>query len=656
MLHTIDWVILIGLTVLIFIVGIAFAKKASKNLNSFFLGNRNLPWYIAGVSMVATTFAADTPLAVTEMVAKNGVSGNWLWWNFLAGGMLTTFFFANLWRRAGVLTEVELIEKRYSGVGAAWLRGFKSIYLGLFINIIIIGWVNLAMLTLLEGFFGIPAEVSIWYLAGLMALVGLFSSLSGFLGVVYTDAIQFVMAMIGTILLAVFVVQSEPIGGLSGLVEQTSDSARSFFPSLSDNSTGTNLAMGIGSFFAYFSIVWWACWYPGAEPGGGGYVAQRMMSTKDEKHAVYATLFFQIAHYCIRPWPWILVALAAGIIYTVPNKIPDTPLKQEIIQFQESNQLDWKYFNQDIETLTKAAEGDVVLSTHLDQTIIYGQQLKKMGKNNVPLGNALRYQSDPRFGYVYAVKDYMPVGLLGLILFAFLAAYISTISTQLNWGASYLTNDLYKRFISPDSSDKNQVIVARLMTLLLMVLGLLITTQMNSISGVWNFLIECGAGLGLVLILRWYWWRINAWTEIAATIAPFIIYAVCHFGFGLPNLGSGDPTCFFITVAGTTIVWITVMLMTPATDEDHLLAFYEQVRPDGAWEPFAHLSNNISKKSNLGNLFACWIAGVTMTYSILFAIGKTLFLSWNQAAFWFTLAIVAFFVLSFFLKRTKILR
>jgi len=575
-LATLDWIVIVGFLVLIVGVGLSFTQKAGKNLSSFFLGGRNLPWYIAGISMVATTFAADTPLAVTELVAQDGISGNWMWWNFLAGGMLTTFFFANLWRRAEVMTEVELIELRYSGKPAACLRGFRAIYLGLFMNVVIIGWVNLALMTLLEGFFNIPPDIGIWYCAGGMGLVALYSSLSGLIGIAITDAIQFVIAMIGCILLAFFVVQSEEIGGMTGLIEQTPQWSRNFFPTIGDVSSAESLVIGFGSFVAYFAFVWWASWYPGAEPGGGGYVAQRMMSTKDEKHAIYATLFFQIAHYCIRPWPWIIVALAAMVLY------PDL--------------------------------------------------------ENV------------RLGYVYAMRDFLPAGLKGLLLVAFFAAYMSTISTQLNWGASYLINDVYVRFMNPKSSDKVQVNTARLTTILLSIIGLIVASQMDSIKGAWGFIIECGAGLGLVLILRWYWWRINAWSEITATIAPFVAFAVGKYALNLEF-----PNSFFLTVGFTTVAWITVTFLTPPTDRVHLTKFYNKIKPDGVWGTYKAMSNQPSRKSQLGNLFMCWLSAIVMTYSILFLMGKLIFMEWQASMMLAGLALVSFFVLNFFLRRTRIL-
>ncbi len=454
-LAIIDWVI-IGLYFFVaLIIGLRYRGIGSRSLTDYFLGGRKMPWFVAGVSMVATTFAADTPLAVTELVAQNGISGNWLWWNMLLGGMLTTFFFARLWRRSGVLTEVELIELRYSGIQAAFLRGFKSVYLGLFMNVLIMGWVNLALMSILKVLFDIPDDQLLFYALGAMAITAVYSSISGLWGVAVTDVVQFVIAMTGCIILAIIVINSPEIGGISGLKSNLPPWALNFFPSISDFTPGdaaTGLTITAGTFLAFIGFQWWASWYPGAEPGGGGYVAQRMMSTKNERDSVYATLLFQIAHYCLRPWPWILVGLASLVLYP------------------------------------------------------------ELGAN------------EKRLGFVMAMKDFLPAGLMGLLLVAFLAAYMSTISTQLNWGASYLVNDFYLRFFEPGASQKKLIKVSRIVTFLLMIIAVFATSQMNSISGVWQFIIECGAGLGLVLILRWYWWRINAWSEITATIAPFIGY------------------------------------------------------------------------------------------------------------------------------------
>jgi solute:Na+ symporter, SSS family len=575
-LHPIDIAIIVAFFVLSTLIALKYRKQAGKDLNSFFLGGRNLPWYIAGISMVATTFAADTPLAVTELVVKNGISGNWLWWCFLAGGMFTTFFFARLWRKADVLTEAELIELRYSGKAAAWLRGFKAAYLGLFMNVLIIGWVNLALMAILKVFFDLPDQTVFWLTAGAMLIAAVYSAISGLMGVAVTDAFQFIIAMTGTVILAVIVVNSEKIGGIEGLKAQLPEGSLNFLPTIGKEGVSANsLAIGFGSFFAYIGIQWWASWYPGAEPGGGGYVAQRMMSTRSEKDAVYATLFFQIAHYCLRPWPWILVGLSCMILYP-----------------------------------------------HLT-----GADIKN--------------------GYVMAMKDFLPVGLKGLLLVAFFAAYLSTISTQLNWGAGYLVNDLYKRFINREASDRHLINVSRITTLLLMAIGLIATTFMESISGVWSFIIECGAGLGMVLIVRWFWWRVNAWSEIAATVAPFMGFAVSRFVFGLEF-----PDSFFVTVGFTTLVWILVTFITPPTSHEQLQTFYNRVKPGGIW-PAHYLAHN-GPKNEFSFLFLAWAISILMTYSILFLIGKFILAEYFEAIFATFLALISFIALKWVLKKTAI--
>lgn len=578
-LHWIDWAIIVLFLIFSLTIGLYFRKRASKNLESFFLGNREMPWLIAGISMVATTFAADTPLAVTELVGKSGISGNWIWWSFLAGGMLTTFFFAKLWRRAGVLTETEFIELRYSGKPAAMLRGFKAVYLGLVMNILIIGWVNLAMITIIQEFFGTSSELTYTIVALAMVFAAFYTSLSGIWGVAVTDVVQFTLAIAGTIVLAFLVVGSDEVGGIDGLKAALPPSTFNFFPTIGQGEEGAGKMMVIsfGAFFAYLGVQWWASWYPGQEPGGGGYVAQRMMSTKTEKGSVYATLFFQIAHYCLRPWPWILVALSCMVLY------PE----------------------------------------------LEGAQLKE--------------------GYVRAMKDFLPAGLKGLLLAAFLGAYLSTISTQLNWGAGYLANDLYKRFLKPNSSSKQLITASRVITFLLMVCGLVITKFMNSISGVWEFVLECGAGLGLVLILRWYWWRINAWSEISATVTPFIVYAAGKWVFDLEF-----PESFFLTVGITTAVWILFTFFGPKENETSLKIFFERVRPDGNWRIFR--KSTVENRNNMARLAVCWLASVALTYGILFLTGKVIFKEWNAAMLYGAVVLISGVILVVFLKRTNVFR
>ncbi|HAY32945.1 MAG TPA: Na+:solute symporter [Ignavibacteria bacterium] len=555
-MHFSDWLIVIIYFVISFAVGIYYSKRSGGNTENFFLSGRKLTWWLAGLSMVATTFAADTPLAVTELVGQNGIAGNWLWWNMLIGGMLTVFFFARLWRRANILTDVEFIELRYSGKSAAFLRGFKAIYMGIFMNTIIMGWVNLAMIKILIGMF--PEYVNtgnaIYFVGACMLFTAVYSAISGLWGVAVNDAFQFLLAMGGCIILAVLVVNSPEIGGIEGMKAKLPDWALRFTPEITaetaandGTSAGGILALTISSFLAFIGLQWWASWYPGAEPGGGGYVAQRMMSAKDEKNSLFATLFFQVAHYCIRPWPWILVGLCSLILY------PELS------------------------------------------------------------------QADKGLGFVKAMNDFLPPGLKGLLLAAFFAAYMSTIATHLNWGTSYFINDFYRRFISENKSEKHYVTISRVMTIVFMFLSVIITTQMTSISGVWSFLIECGAGLGLVLIMRWFWWRVNAIAEIVATVTPFVVYGILFFG----DFGVKFPETLFIIVPITTLAWIVTVYITKPTDPEKLGTFYERVHPGGiGWKQISGKMPEV--KSDIGYflLMINWLAGIIMAYSFLFGTGK----------------------------------
>lgn len=566
---TIDYLIILIYFIISLLIGIYYSKRAGKSTQDFFLSGRNLPWYLAGISMVATTFAADTPLAVTELVAKNGVAGNWIWWNFAFGGMLTVFFFARLWRRAGIMTEAEFAEIRYSGKPAKFLRGFRALYLGLFMNVIIIGWVNKAMSSILQGMFGIDESVVMFYVFGCMLLVAFYSALSGLWGVVVTDAFQFFIAMLGCIILAVIVVNSPAIGGVTGLQKNLPDYVFNFFPVLSDvPSVAGTLAMSLFSFLAYIGIIWWASWYPGAEPGGGGYVAQRMMSAKDEKHSLFATLFFQIAHYAIRPWPWIIVGLCSIVLYP---------------------------------------------------------QLSESQKG---------------MGYIYAMRDFLPAGLKGLLVAAFFAAYMSTIATQLNWGTSYIINDFYRRFVKSKAEESHYVLSSRIATIVLMLISVIITLFINRISGAWEFIIQCGAGVGLVLILRWFWWRINAWSEISAMIAPFIIFPI------LKSAGVLFPYSLFIIVPVTTIVWLTVTFLTKPTSEDVLISFYTRIHPGGVmWKKISSKLPDVESDSGFFKLFINWLFGVILVYSFLFGTGKLLFGEYKSFFIYLIVAAVSVFII-----------
>ncbi len=669
-LSFLDWSIIIGFFLLIVGIGLSYTKKAGKDMESFFLGGRNLPWYIAGISMIATTFAADTPLAVTELVGQSGISGNWLWWSFLAGGMLTTFFFARLWRNSEVLTEVELSELRYSGLGAKLLRGGKAIYLGVFMNVIIIAWVNVALMTILEVFFdlgttsllGLEVKTSLLITAAAMIWTAIYSSLSGLMGVAITDVIQFIMAMVGTIILAIIVVNSDQIGGIEGMKAQLPEGSLNFMPSIGGGEgVGKTLGLSVGAFFAYTTIQWWASWYPGAEPGGGGYVAQRMMSTRSSKDAVYATLLFQIGHYCLRPWPWIIVGLSAIVLYNFNNAIntlDNKELSSQIMALQEDASLkNSDNFSEKTFTFTKeedfikAANGDEAILSRKDEILKINNSLAAISENNTSISNTLQYHSNTGRGYVLAMRDFLPNGLKGLLLIAFFAAYMSTISTQLNWGASYVVNDFYGRFMNKGASEKDLVFASRMTTLILMIIGLIVSTFVNSISGAWGFIMQCGAGLGMVLILRWYWWRINAWSEIAAMLAPFVPTTIFFLLKTFWGIETTFEFSFTYTVLFTTITWLLVTLFTNPTDDETLQHFYNKVKPDGAWRKYCTETNTTQ---NIMYLFLCWISAIVFTYGVLFLIGKIILLEWTSVLILTAIVLTSLFALRHFVGKTKI--
>jgi SSS family solute:Na+ symporter len=553
-LTTLDWALIVAYFVASLVIGLYYSRRGGKNVGEYFLSGRSLPWWLAGTSMVATTFAADTPLAVAGLVARNGVAGNWIWWNGAFGGMLTVFFFARLWRRAGILTDVEFAELRYTGRPAALLRGFRALYLGIPINCVIMGWVNLAMAKILSVTMGYDRLTAVLLS---LAITGFYSALSGLWGVVVTDFFQFLFAMSGTIALAYFALRLPQIGGLSGLRDQLPPETFEFLPRIGDSAidTGASLALPAAAFFAYVGVQWWASWYPGQEPGGGGYVAQRMMSAKDERHSFLATLWFTIAHYCVRPWPWILVGLASMVLY------PDI--------------------------------------------------------------------TDKEAGYVMVLRDHLPAGWRGLLLGAFFAAYMSTIATQLNWGTSYIVNDFYRRFARRNGTERHYVWVSRITTILLMIASAIVTFYLESIRQAWEFVLESGAGIGLVLILRWYWWRVNAWSEVSAMIAAAIGFAAVRAFTDLQF-----PYSLLLVVAGTTIAWIAVTMATRPEPEAHLVAFYRRVRPDGpGWGPIARVAGG-PKPGPIGGLLVDWIAGCVLVYATLFGLGSLLFARYVEAVAW----------------------
>ncbi|MCS6989417.1 MAG: Na+:solute symporter [Chloroherpetonaceae bacterium] len=537
------------------LVGVWHSRRASESATEFFLSGRKLPWWLAGTGMVATTFAADTPLAVAGIVAKNGVAGNWIWWSFVAGGMFTAFFFARLWRRTQILTDLEFIELRYGGKPASFLRGFKAIYYGLLMNCVIIGWVNLAMLKIVKIMF--PEWNAELTVVGLALLTTLYSGLGGLWGVSVTDAIQFGIAMLGSIVLAVLAVQHPAITTQGGLMKILPDWMFAFLPRIADSTPATEasgvFALSASAFLAFIGVQWWASWYPGAEPGGGGYVAQRMMSAKDEKHSLFATLWFVVAHYCLRPWPWILVGLTSVVLF------PTLPMDQK------------------------------------------------------------------EDGFALVMRDILPNGLKGLLVAAFLAAYMSTLSTHLNWGASYLLNDFYKRFLKPNESEAHYVAISRLVTALVTLVALLITFfALETIAGAWTFILQCGAGVGFVLIGRWFWWRLNAWSEIAAMIAPFLAHGYLYF-----FTDAQFPETLFYIVGFTIAVTLAVTFLTPPENIERLKNFYRRARVGGAfWKPISDLIPEVKSDDNYFSLVLNWILGVILAYAFLFGIGKMIFGQW----------------------------
>jgi SSS family solute:Na+ symporter len=555
-----DWLAIAVYFLANILIGLYYRKRATRSTEEFFVGGRQASWWLAGTSMVATTFAADTPLAVTGLVAKNGIAGNWIWWSMLMSGMLTVFFFARLWRRAGVLTDLEFAEIRYSGKPAAFLRGFRALYLGLPINCIILGWVNLAMVKILVIIFGIAKIEALMLVFGIMLVTSMISTLSGLWGVLVMDLFQFVLKMGMVIILAVYAVAA--VGGMGVLKEKLHalDAARaaggggggsilSFTPDLG------SAWMPMITFFVYIAVNWWAAWYPGAEPGGGGYIAQRIFCAKDEKHSLLATLWFNVAHYAIRPWPWVLTALCSLVLY------PDLVDKES--------------------------------------------------------------------GFIKTIVDpqVFPVALRGVMIAAFAAAYMSTVGTQLNWGASYLVNDFYRRFLVKDGNEKHYVRVSQIATILIMLVSCVVTYYQDSIAGAWKFLIALGAGTGTVFILRWFWWRINAWSEVSAMAASFVVSLLLTFGF---NLRDDEPAEFgwklLITVACSTITWLAVTFLTAPESKETLLAFYRRVRPSASlWTPIAREATDVVPVHDGLNNLLDWLAGCVFVYMTLFGVGKIIF-------------------------------
>ena len=577
----IDWAIVIAYFALSTAIGFIFTKRGGESLDEYFLSGRQVPWWLAGAAMVATTFAADTPLVVAGLVAAKGVAGNWLWWNMVMSGMLTVFFFARLWRRARVMTDVEFAEIRYSGKPAAFLRGFRALYLGIAINLIIMGWVTRAMIKILTISLGISPIVAV----GICFVITVaYAVAAGLWAVLWTDLIQFVIKMSAVIVLAVYSVKA--VGGMDALIAGVSrhfgseTAALSVLPvSVTPNGLEAYAWMPLLALSVFLSMQWWAAYYPGAEPGGGGYVAQRIFSAKTERDGVLATLLFQVAHYALRPWPWIVTGLATVLLYP-GGRLPNGTID---------------------------AEG----------------------------------------AYVQAFVDYLPTPWRGFMMAGFAAAYMSTIGTHLNWGASYLVNDFYKRFVKKDASEKHYVNVGRIATVLLFLLSIIVTSQLSSVERAWKFLLAMGAGTGLVLILRWYWWRINAWSEITAMVVSFLVSLV-FMQVVPPRFAPGDPNAdawiMIGTVAVTTVAWLAATFLTQPEPAAKLDEFYRRVRPGGpGWRRVSERLG-YGRESIPGGALAWtnWIAGVIAVYATLFGLGKLVFGQWGTGFVLLVIAAAAF--------------
>ena len=574
-LSTLDWIIIFAFFAATMSLGLWASKKAGRSAKDFFLSGRDMPWWLLGVSMVATTFSADTPNLVTDIVRKNGVAGNWVWWAFLLTGMTTVFIYAKLWRRSGITTDLEFYELRYSGQAATFLRGFRSIYLGIFFNVMIMATVLLAGIKIAGIMLGL-SPVQTVLLVSLVTVV--YSTLGGLRGVILTDFFQFILSMIGMVIGAIYIVQLPEIGGIQKLINHPNVIGKiELFPDFSD------LNVAVPLFFIPLAVQWWSVWYPGAEPGGGGYIAQRMLSAKDEKDAVRATLFFNIAHYALRPWPWILIALASLVLY------PDlASIKTQFPGISDSILAD-----------------DVAFS---------------------------------------AMLTMLPAGLLGLVIAALIAALMSTISTHLNWGASYLVNDFYVRFIDNDASEKSQVQIGRIATVLLMILSAIFALYLTSAMQAFNILLQIGAGTGLLFILRWFWWRINAYSEIVAMAVSFIVALIMQLVVGDALL---DYEKLVIGVIITTIAWVVTTLVTRPTDANTLKQFFQLIRPhDIGWQPIVKsLSSDgvvVRRDSrSLSTEILMLFLGCILIYCSLFAIGYVIYGRTTGAVIFIALAVAS---------------
>lgn len=671
-LTTLDWSIIALYFAVSLWIGLRKVEKSQSSASEFFLSGRNMPWWLLGVSMVATTFSCDTPNLVTDIVRQNGVSGNWAWWAFLLTGMLTVFVYARLWRRSGVLTDLEFYEMRYSGKEAAFLRMFRALYLGVFFNVMIMATVSLAAIKIGQVMFGISPGKTLAFSA---VLTVIYASIGGFRAVLLTDFFQFFVAMIGAIGAAVVVCNLPETGSLPALLNHPDVRGKlSLLPDFSDTKTLIPLLI------VPLAVQWWSVWYPGAEPGGGGYVAQRMLAAKDEKNAVGATLLFNIAHYALRPWPWILVGLASLVVF--PMKLRTTAGADPIITAPEAEQMLQKAVTAaDMELLTTAlykkqnelAAGRTDLAgtasdyRRIDSLMIqnpnsleikslaYIFRVKNGGYKEITadpaaaeklvyLNLAYPLVSIDRLGHDLgypAMMRYMPMGLLGIIVAALAAAYMSTISTHLNWGSSYVVNDVYQRFVNPGATEKQMVRVGRLSTVVLMALASVVALGLSSALDTFQILLQIGAGTGLLFILRWFWWRINVWSELSAMVLSFIVALVFHFGKKGGWLVFSESWMELVAGVGiTTAGWLAATFATTPTEHATLLRFFQKIRPEKAgWMPVVRrgiadgeLTDGSLQPGQFSVQLQCMVAGCFTVYAALFAVGYLLYGNYGPMA------------------------
>ena len=583
-LENIDWLIILAFFILSLVIGIIVSKKSGKDVTEFFLSGRKMPWWLLGISMVATTFSADTPNLVTDIVRTNGVAGNWVWWAFLLTGMLTVFVYAKLWRRSEVLTDLEFYELRYSGKGAAFLRGFRAFYLGAVFNVLIMASVCLAGIKIGGALLGLsPVET----LLISCAITVIYSSIGGLRGIIITDFFQFILAMVATFWAAYEIVNLPQVAGLTNLLNHPDVIPKlNLIPDIAD----TDLFIAV--FIIPLAVQWWAVWYPGAEPGGGGYVAQRMLSAKDEKNAIWATLLFNFMHYAVRPWPWILIALASIVVF--PN----------------------------LESLQVAFPNTIV-------------------------GNDLAYP---------AMISFLPSGLLGLLVASLIAAFMSTISTHLNWGSSYLVHDFYRRFFVKDRTEKHYVFMGRVFTVLLMVFSAFFALFLNNSLQAFGIILQIGAGTGLIFILRWFWYRVNVYSELTAMIVSFIV--ALAFEFIIPNNFSVEEK-LIIGVTITTISWLIVTLITPPSNIETLQNFYKKIQPGGpGWKKVIEESESKGititgkkEKWDVPSGILCMLFGSISVYSILFGIGYILYSQTTTGIIFLVISVLSVIALMKFWKR-----